>query len=231
MTLTPELNVGMYLVNDIYPCIQGEGVQTGVPMVLLRLHGCGVACPWCDTKETWDVLRPNQKSSLDEALGVNADYARVTASEINAYILDHFSAFQWVLITGGEPARFSLKSLASALHDGGFKCALETSGTEIGHIGAGIDWVCVSPKFNMPGGKVVLADALTAADEIKQVVGRQKDIDLLETTLSGLTLKDPCQICLQPVSLSEKATELCIETVQKKNWRLSVQMHKFINVK
>jgi 7-carboxy-7-deazaguanine synthase len=24
-------------------------------MVLIRLQGCGVGCPWCDTKETWDL--------------------------------------------------------------------------------------------------------------------------------------------------------------------------------
>jgi 6-pyruvoyltetrahydropterin/6-carboxytetrahydropterin synthase len=44
--------VTSYVVNDIYTCIQGEGVQTGVAMVLLRLQGCAVGCPWCDTKET-----------------------------------------------------------------------------------------------------------------------------------------------------------------------------------
>lgn len=231
MTLTLELNSTMYLVNDIYPCIQGEGCQTGVPMVLLRLHGCGVGCPWCDTKETWDVISTNQKPALVDALGVTAHYARATASEINAYICTHYPAFRWVLITGGEPARFPLKSLVNALHDGGFKCALETSGTELGHIDAGVDWICVSPKHNMPGGKIVLSDALAVADEIKQVIGKQSDIDLLETTLSNTCLKPSCQICLQPVSQSKKATALCIETVQRKNWRLSLQTHKFINIK
>lgn len=39
----------VYRVNDIYTTVQGEGCQTETAMVLLRLQGCGVGCPWCDT--------------------------------------------------------------------------------------------------------------------------------------------------------------------------------------
>jgi 7-carboxy-7-deazaguanine synthase len=73
-----------YPVNDCYPCVQGEGVQTGVAMVLLRLHGCAVGCPWCDTKETWLMDPAHEVATLDEALGANPQYAYMTAAKLPA---------------------------------------------------------------------------------------------------------------------------------------------------
>ncbi len=42
-------------VNEIFETIQGEATYTGTPAVFVRLQGCPVGCPWCDTKHTWDV--------------------------------------------------------------------------------------------------------------------------------------------------------------------------------
>jgi 7-carboxy-7-deazaguanine synthase len=49
--------------------------------------------------------------------------------------------------------------------------------------------------------------------------------------LAEHSLKPTVQICLQPVSLSRKATKLCIETVQARGWRLSIQTHKYIGAR
>jgi len=218
----------LYPVNDCYTCIQGEGVQTGVAMVLLRLHGCAVGCPWCDTKETWDMDRAHERQSLADVLGANAQYTYQPANTIAEYIRANHAGPRWVLISGGEPAQYPLKELAEALHAQGYTLALETSGTEVGHIGAGIDWVCVSPKIAMPGGRTIQHEALESADEIKHVVGTARDIEALDALLAAVKLKPTAQICLQPVSVSPKATQLCIETVQQRGWRLSVQMHKYL---
>ena len=43
--------LGTLRVNTVYGAIQGEGVNTGVPMVLLRLQGCSVGCPFCEGSE------------------------------------------------------------------------------------------------------------------------------------------------------------------------------------
>lgn len=220
-----------YPVNDCYPCVQGEGVQTGVAMVLLRLHGCAVGCPWCDTKETWLMDPAHQVATLGESLGANPRYTYMTAAEIAAYICRHLSGPKWVLVTGGEPAQYDLTPLVTALHEAEYRVAIETSGTETGHLGAGFDWVCVSPKLNMPGGKTVHLETLAQADEIKHVVGRQADIDNLDALLAMAQPAASTQICLQPVSTSPKATELCLETVMARGWRLSIQMHKYIGVK
>ena len=229
--MNPNVTETRYPVNDVYACVQGEGCQTGVPMILLRLHGCAVGCPWCDTKETWDFLPTLEQQSLVDALGSNGRYSYLTAPKIAAYIRENMPGPRWVLLTGGEPAQYDLRSLVNSLHEEGYQVALETSGTELGHVGAGIDWVCVSPKIEMPGGKQVLPEALSTADEIKHVVGKKKDIDQLDALLDGVTLKQDVQICLQPVSISPKATALCTAVVIERGWRLSVQMHKYIGAR
>lgn len=219
-----------YPVNNCYICLQGEGVQTGVAMVLLRLHGCAVSCPWCDTKETWDFDEANQVDTLEQALGADPQYTYLTSSDIAAYIKSNYPSPKWVLVTGGEPAQYDLEPLVADLHAVGYKVALETSGTEIGHVKADFDWICVSPKINMPGRKTIKPEALAIADEIKHVVGTQKDIEKLDNLLLQMELKEDVQLCLQPVSLSPKATRLCIQTVQDRGWRLSLQTHKLIDL-
>ena len=37
-------------INEIFYSIQGEGRHTGMPAVFVRLSGCSMGCPWCDTK-------------------------------------------------------------------------------------------------------------------------------------------------------------------------------------
>lgn len=220
-----------YPINDCYTCVQGEGVQTGVAMVLLRLHGCAVGCPWCDTQETWFFEPGNEVKTLAEAQETPGRYAFLSVAEIVNHIISQHPGPKWVLVTGGEPAQYPLQPLVEGLHAAGYKVALETSGTELGHLAAGFDWVCVSPKINMPGGKKVLPEALTPADEIKQVVGRPADVTQLDELLQTAALKPTVQICLQPVSQSQKATDLCLQTVQERGWRLSLQMHKYLGAR
>jgi 7-carboxy-7-deazaguanine synthase len=221
-----------YPVNNIYPTVQGEGVHTGVPMILLRLQGCGVGCPFCDTKETWEV-DPAFEVDHDDLLPKDPTptYTRITGSElVHKFKTEFPPALKWVMLTGGEPARLPLHHLVLALHDGGYKIALETSGTEIGHLGADVDWVCVSPKIDMPGGKLIQPDAITSADEIKMVIGKTADLDKLDHLLQTNILKPGVTICLQPMSESKRATAICIDECLRKGYRLSIQTHKLINI-
>jgi 7-carboxy-7-deazaguanine synthase len=218
-----------YPVNDVYLAIQGEGSLTGVPMVILRLQGCEVGCPWCDTKETWELDPANQRDTLEEVLGQNLSYAMVTADDLAKWIKSKWPHTSWVLLTGGEPARYSLQPLVRELHAQGRKVALETSGTELGHLDAELDWITVSPKIGMPGGKTVLPQAVQSAHEIKFPVGRQRDIEQLDALLADMPPHPDTIISLQPISLNEKATQLCLETVKERNWRLSIQLHKYLH--
>jgi 7-carboxy-7-deazaguanine synthase len=220
----------MIRLNDLYPAIQGEGVMTGVPMVLVRLQGCAVGCPWCDTKETWVTDAQNRVGTIPEALGTNPRWTDADPADIALAARKAGPAITWALVTGGEPAEQELAPLVAALHQKAFRVALETSGTATGHLGAGFDWVCVSPKMDMPGGTPVLPEVVARAEEIKMVVGKPADLEALDLLL-GQTGKSPKRhqvISIQPVSQQPKATELCLKTCMERGWRLSVQIHKYL---
>jgi 7-carboxy-7-deazaguanine synthase len=220
-----------YKLNDIYGSIQGEGTLTGVPMVLVRLQGCGVGCPFCDTKETWEADEITQAEMVEDALRDKYKWVTVGAVGIAAYVRYAYPSYKWIMITGGEPAEQDLGDLVHYLHMYGYKVALETSGTATGHMQADFDWVCVSPKIGMLGQKVVLPEVMNEADEIKHVVGRHIDLARLDELLQTCKLKNTVEICLQPMSQGQKATDLCIKTVTERGWRLSLQTHKYANLR
>ena len=76
----------------------------------------------------------------------------------------------------------------------------------------------------------VLPSALARANEIKHPVGTHKDIEQLEALLTTATLRNDVTIALQPISQKPRATELCIETCIARNWRLSIQTHKYLAI-
>ena len=57
--------------------------------------------------------------------------------------------------------------------------------------------------------------------------GPKKDTPELLETLSD---DKPRIIALQPISQKEDATRLCIDTCIARNWRLSMQTHKYLNI-
>ena len=91
-------------------------------------------------------------------------------------------------------------------------------------------WVTVSPKLDMPGGYLVRADAMARANEIKHPIAMQKHIDALDALLAHNPVREDVQICLQPISQRPRATELAMQTCIARNWRLSVQLHKYLNI-
>ncbi|WP_281544370.1 7-carboxy-7-deazaguanine synthase QueE [Grimontia sp. SpTr1] len=219
----------MYNVNEIFETIQGEGTFTGVPSVFVRLQGCPVGCPWCDTRQTWDTL-PADERDFGTIIAKNGDsplWTKVTAEEILTHLQSSYHA-KHVVITGGEPCMFDLLPLTSLLESNGYRCQIETSGTYAVKATSNT-WVTVSPKINMRGKLPVLGEALARANEIKHPVGTESDIEKLEELLKDIDLSDK-EVALQPISQKERATKLCIETCIKKNWRLSIQTHKYLEI-
>ena len=219
------------LVNEIFESIQGEASFAGAPSVFVRLQGCCVGCPWCDTKHTW-ATRPEDETSLGAVLDKSGDaggYAAVDVDDLTDLLVSRFRA-RHVVITGGEPALYDLTRLSSSLLALGRSVQLETSGTEALRIDAGA-WVTVSPKISMPGGREVRGDVLARADEIKMPVGKPADIDELVALLARHGVTPATPIWLQPLSMSSKATALCMEAVIARQWRLSVQVHKFLGAR
>mgnify|MGYP002626276660 CR=1 FL=1 len=140
----------MYRVNEIFSSLQGEGFWSGTPMVFVRLSGCNLRCPWCDTDF--------------------AEYREMSASDIVAEAQELYDVpnerRKMCVLTGGEPSLQVDKELVDALHEAGFYICIETNGTR--PLPAGIDWVTLSPKTGFEGGDAEPC-VLTCCDELKVV--------------------------------------------------------------
>ena len=220
-----------YPINEMFQALQGEGYFTGVPAIFIRLQGCPVGCAWCDTKHTWDKLSDREVSlfSVLAKTKENDKWGAAGAEELLTAIVRQGWTARHVVITGGEPCIHDLTPLTELLEQNGYSCQIETSGTH--EVRCSRDtWVTVSPKVNMRGRYDVLSQALYRADEIKHPVGRTRDIEALDELLETIADDKPRIIALQPISQKEDATRLCIETCIARNWRLSMQTHKYLNI-
>jgi organic radical activating enzyme len=126
------------LVHSIFLTIQGEGPHVGKPAVFIRLGGCNLQCPGCDTEYTNGA----QVMSIDEI----EDRVRAV------YLVPACDATPMIVITGGEPMRQNLIPLVNRLCPN-YKVQIETNGT-LGFYGTvslsqavwkGLD-IVVSPK-------------------------------------------------------------------------------------
>jgi len=137
-------------LHAVFASVQGEGARMGVPSVFIRLAGCGLRCPECDTKEAWTVGR---EVPLEEIL-----------AEVDA--LARTRPGSQAVITGGEPLEQDLAELTAALKRRGFFLALETNGRHFQALD--VDWWTVSPKET--GGYRVVDPLVPRIGEIKLVV-------------------------------------------------------------
>ncbi len=215
-------------INEIFESLQGEGSLTGSPAMFVRLQGCTVGCPWCDTKYTWP-LDPAEAIAVSGVLAKereSASYAFMDVATI-AKLATGYQA-RLVVITGGEPCAHDLRALTSALLAAGKRVQVETSGTELPRVPAEV-FVTVSPKLDMPGGRVVLAEAVCRANEIKMPVGHHSDVTALQRLLHSTGARAP--VFLQPLSRSPKATRLCIDAATRFGWRVSIQTHAYLGLR
>ncbi|GAL34381.1 queuosine biosynthesis QueE radical SAM [Vibrio maritimus] len=220
-----------FKINEMFETIQGEGVFTGVPAVFIRLQICNVGCAWCDTKQTWEAKQEDERTfgEIITKQGDSPTWSDVSADEIVAmYQAQGFTA-KHIVITGGEPCEYDLTPLCEAFEAIDARCQIETSGTSEVRVTENT-WVTVSPKIAMKGKREVLASALERANEIKHPVATDKNIEQLDALLDGVALKPDVVIALQPISQKPRATELCMSTCIARNWRLSVQTHKYLNI-
>lgn len=201
----PSPGTTLPVVESFYS-IQGEGMNTGKAAWFIRLGGCDVRCPWCDSKNSWDTGHHPHKS----------------ISEIIAPIAASPAAN--VVITGGEPLMHDLSILCSALKSAGYNIFLETSGTH--PLSGAFDWICVSPKKHFPP----LKEVIKKADELKVVISSADSTAWAEEMRKSV--KSSCALLLQPEwDRRESTLPIIIEYVKAHpEWRVSQQTHKYMNI-
>ena len=212
----------MYRVNEIFYSIQGEGRWTGTPMVFLRLAGCNLHCPFCDTD-----------FSASRALDCN---------QIISGLQDASPSCKIVCITGGEPSLQVDDALLAALHGAGFRIHIETNGTR--PLPEGIDWVTLSPKEDFSRSAAVVlpkADELklvyTGANEPEKWLGFPAEFHYLQPC----DLADSCPADGGDFASSDDAVSIPAmgaDTValtlryilSHPEWKLSLQTHKILGI-
>lgn len=186
--------------------IQGEGNYQGYAAYFIRLGGCEVGCVWCDVKESWDAAA----HPLVSVESMVSD-AKKSGTEI-------------VVVTGGEPAMYDLTELTQSLKAEGLMTNIETSGVYT--LSGTWDWVCFSPKkFKAPHESIY-----RKANELKVVIYNKSDFEWAEDHASNVN--DDCILFLQPEWSREKEMlPLIIEYVKgNPKWKVSLQIHKYMNI-
>jgi 7-carboxy-7-deazaguanine synthase len=193
------------IMEDFYT-IQGEGAYQGHAAYFIRLGGCDVGCVWCDVKESWDA-------SVHPLISV-----RQLAEKAEA------SGSKMAVVTGGEPAMYDLTVLTSELRDAGLRTHIETSG--VYPLTGTWDWICFSPKkFKAPDPSI-----FALANELKIIVFNKSDFSWAEEFAS--TVNSNCELFLQPEWSKEKEMLPLIIDYVKANprWKVSLQIHKYMNI-
>lgn len=146
-----------YPVHERFHTWQGEGCHMGRMAFFIRLFGCPVKCPWCDSAGTW---HPKYVPEHIQKMTVAAIVNEVLISQAPITV-----------ITGGEPAIHDLTELTITIRDAtASHVNIETSGAFPlkGHF----DWITVSPKK----WKLPLKENVRRANEFKFIIEHPDDI-------------------------------------------------------
>lgn len=231
-------------VMESFYTLQGEGYHQGRAAYFIRLGGCDVGCVWCDVKESWDaaahpqisidaiVAKAKQESLVNGKLlvvsgnlkSVNEHQTPNTKQETTNDKQQTINTKPLVVITGGEPLLHNLDELTASLQAAGFETNIETSGSS--PLSGNWDWICLSPKkFKTPVPQI-----LPLANELKIVVFNKSDFEWAEK--HAAQVNPNCKLYLQPEwDKASTVTPLIIDYIKDNpQWRLSLQIHKYINV-
>ena len=192
---------------ETFYSLQGEGFHQGKAAYFIRLGGCDVGCVWCDVKESWDGSMHPLKATREIVTDAANHPARLA------------------VVTGGEPLMHDCTELTRQLHAAGFQTNIETSGSY--PLSGDWDWICLSPKkFKSP-----LPEILPCANELKVVIFNKSDFEWAERYAAQVSSN--CRLYLQPEwDKAMIVTPSIIDYVKlNPQWELSLQIHKYINVR
>ncbi len=127
-------------------------------------------------------------------------------------ILEKISLYpsKHLIFTGGEPGLFIDAGFVQFFKNAGYFIQIETNGTC--RLPKNIDWITCSPKENL---------LLEEADELK-VIYTGQDLSVFKNFNASCRYLQPC---------SMKNTEKVVDYIKlHPQWRLSVQLHKLLDI-
>lgn len=203
----PELSI--LKINEIFWSFQGEGLRAGLPSIFLRMAGCSLKCPYCDTKGAWDtgIWMP----ATDIISEIDKQKKKFPGSQ--------------VVLTGGEPMDQDLVDIVESLKKKGYFLSIETNGIE--YTDLPIDWWTVSPKD--VSNYFVHKELENQIDEVKLIVNNNLTLDVIKRIRE---IGDHFPIFLQPDSSDNHRYEntfFLFERCQEKgikDIRPGIQLHK-----
>lgn len=218
--LDPE---GHLALHHLFATIQGEGPFVGVPAVFVRLAGCNLQCPLCDTDYTSSETLVSPTFILDEV--------RLLSSPSGL-----------VVFSGGEPMRQNIAPTIRQLLADGFKVQIETNGT-LYVPGIPYDQVTVvcSPKAGS-----INKNLLPHIDALKYVLHSQRvdsrdglPVTALDHSASPQVARPPVDfkgtVYIQPVDVNnplenKRHLDAAIRSSLEFGYTLCIQTHKIINL-
>ncbi|MGE4486327.1 MAG: 7-carboxy-7-deazaguanine synthase QueE [Synergistaceae bacterium] len=212
---------GRLKVAEIFGSIQGEGPYSGLPATFIRLAGCNLQCPNCDTDYTGHMLLHS--------------HSIITKVRLHANHL--------VVITGGEPFLQNIGPLVAKLKEHGYHIQIETNGSmepsqrcRMWLDGLPVD-VVVSPKT--PKINSFLRRYVTAFKYV--IPGGDPLYALPDSVLGNATTSlaqppkgfPPQSVFLQPEDGADQKTaiENMVRLSKTFGYRCSVQLHKILTVR
>lgn len=197
--------VFMLKINEIFYSIQGEGRNTGMPAVFVRLSGCNLKCSFCDTKYE--------------------EYQEMLTLEI-VKIIEQYNCPN-VIITGGEPLIQDLSDLFYQLKSKGFDILLETNGTI--NTDLLFDWITMSPKdytnLNLESWNEV--KIIVGEKDDKQSVDTA--VKMLREICPAIIYLQACWV--EAEEQRKRNIYNAVNLVKEMNLNLSLQTQKLINIK
>jgi len=205
--------------------LQGEGFHSGKSAFFIRLAGCEVGCPWCDTKHSWDSKK-YPLLSIDALLSEIKEVRSQGAS--------------FIVLTGGEPLQHNLDDFCKIIkketyteNNNPIKIHVETSG--VNDFSGFYDWITLSPKRHKPPKDYFL----DKCNEIKVIINNLTDIHFAQDIKEKISkirnqtnkYKDK-KFFVQPAWDSNRGYRLAINFVKMNpEWTLSLQTHKYLSIK
>ena len=197
----------MIPIKETFLSIQGEGFYAGELSYFIRTQGCDIGCHWCDEPKSWDLHSKLTKTSEQLLLELKKTNSKIA------------------IFTGGEPLMHDLTEVSSFIARNGYQVHLETSGAY--PLTGEWDWITLSPKKI----KKPLKNIYPLVSELKIVIHNKHDFKwALEQEKN---VDESCLLYLQPEWSKMKIMQpAIIDFISNNNrWKLSLQTHKFLNIK